>query len=73
MPPHPPLSSYGVGTTVRYAGPSTLVLSLDGGLVALDQGMVGTITAEDGSRVVVQFRNSYRAALRGESAGFTKC
>jgi hypothetical protein len=73
MPPHPPLSSYGVGATVRYAGPSTLVMSLDGGLVALGHGMVGTITAEDDSRVVVQFRNSYRAALRGGPVGFTKC
>jgi hypothetical protein len=70
---HPPVGSYGVGTAVRYAGPPTLVLSLDGGLVALGHGMVGTVTAADGGRVVVQFRNSYRAALRGGSVDFEEC
>jgi hypothetical protein len=70
---HPPIGSYGVGTTVRYAGPSTLVMSLDGGLVALGHGMVGTIAAADGGRVVVQFRNSFRAALRPGSVDFEEC
>jgi hypothetical protein len=71
---YPPLISYGVGATVRYTGPSTLVLSLDGagGLVALVSGMVGTVTAANDGRVVVQFRNAYRTAVRAGSVHFER-
>jgi hypothetical protein len=56
---------------VRYVGGSALVVSLDDGReVALEPGMVGRVVESDGRRVVVQFRNAYRAGFGPGSAAF---
>jgi hypothetical protein len=63
----------GVGTPVRYVGRSTLVLPLgDYREVALEPGMVGTVAEADADRVVVQFRNAYRAAFHPTMMDFVE-
>src|SRR5437588_9033364 len=69
-----PVARLAAGTTVRYVGRSTLVVSLDDRReVALEPDMVGTVAEVDDRRVVVQFRNAYRAAFRPGTADFEEC